>query len=595
MKKIVAFLFCVIMACFTWLPITAAPLQSRVTEHYPVQMTQPEQDLVDNVKSVLTAHQSWQIWQATTLGGTQFGYTTPVVDPNIIPAQLSATCALTNTMPTIVQPLAGELIVLYVKASTTGALTAPSGFSTLASGQNSFFWRKYYKIASGSGETSIAFTDSLANGNCSAWEYVVGNENQSAPFDTTNVNQSVLNSTTGPFATTGLTPSTSHDLAVSDIDAGTSSLTVDSTKLLPSGITLVGTNAKFTDSLLYQQLSTTATYTSSIQTTAINNFAHQAEFLDLIAPCTSTCSGTTPPPSAPSGGSVVWEAGTAGVDSWVTANTNQCGNPSTSGSSFTFFLQQATITSGVTNTPPPTNGGTNCQRNQANPDSGNCVSGSTSQCFLASSTTYLVHFVFRDSDINNNQPGMADCNINVGGTCGVTSCSYPPGATGCPGEGRALLWQLHPTSCSCTPLFHLDMVNGPDSLSDPQYWGLFTGAQTNGTATYTTPYTKGATVTWDIEFTINSNGSCLNTGGSPCPTDGAVTLWENGVQKYTNSAVTLLCCSTITSPTTQWTNFGIYRAQWGNTPNASDVLSVNATYDNFTIRNCPNGYLVSPC
>lgn len=201
----------------------------------------------------------------------------------------ASTCGTANNTGTIAQPAANSLIIFYAISSTTGTLGLPTGFNSEDSQTNSFKLLEGYKIASGSGETTFSFTDSLANGFCDSWIIVVSGENTSTPFDKHTINLSTLNASTGPFTTTAATPTGAGDLPIAMLNTGTSSQVVSSKS--PTTLTDLGDSGAISNHLMYDSLAGAGSYTASMTMTAANAFAHQIEVLDMISPAAG--GGTT--------------------------------------------------------------------------------------------------------------------------------------------------------------------------------------------------------------------------------------------------------------------------------------------------------------
>jgi hypothetical protein len=177
-----------------------------------------------------------------------------------------------------------------------------------------------------------------------------------------------------------------------------------------------------------------------------------------------TADPSSSPTSAP-GGTVVWQAGSPTIGKWVTATTNQCGNPIANGASFTFPLALD---------------GTNCGRNQANP-----VNPDGSTFLLTNGKVYA--WTWRE--IDGPSPGM-----------------------GPDEQAESLVWQIHGYVEPHTPCTHLNFINGPDQVSSPQMWGFFTCAGLVWSGTYT----PGETDSWKVVALVSAG------------TDGWAELWRNG-------------------------------------------------------------------
>lgn len=240
---------------------------------------------------------------------------------------------------------------------------------------------------------------------------------------------------------------------------------------------------------------------------------------------------TSPPSAPPSGGTPIWNAASGAYS--VPGGSGQCGAPTKSGGTFAFALSI---------------NGTTCYRNQMMPNY-----GGYSTAYLSPGKTYQWSFTYRDTDANGKPPGM-----------------------GPDTDARALMWQIHPNTCSCTPCTTLNFVNGPNGVSSPQYWGLYDCKTGSGNVLeYSTKYTPGATVNWQIQVTISSPQGAAN---------GAVRWWYNGVLVYSANNVVTTAGATQTSPYAQWWNFGIYKWRWELAGGGgSNMTKVNATVDNMTL------------
>ena len=194
-----------------------------------------------------------------------------------------STCATTNNAtPTITQPAAGSLIILWIFTSTTGSITRPAAFTAKKATTNSFLLDESYLIATGSGETSWTYADSLATGFCDSLMVVVTGENQATPYDVNNTNSTTLTGSSGPFTTNAVAPSISGDLPIVALNTGTSGMTI-STKSPTTLTNQANANGGFF--LLYDNVyNSTSAYTGSMTMTGTNSFAHQIETLDMIAP-----------------------------------------------------------------------------------------------------------------------------------------------------------------------------------------------------------------------------------------------------------------------------------------------------------------------
>ena len=233
----------------------------------------------------------------------------------------------------------------------------------------------------------------------------------------------------------------------------------------------------------------------------------------------------TPAPTASPSGATVWQAGVHSYS--VRSGSGQCGTPTVSGAVYAMTLVQS---------------GTTCYRNQTMP----AASGQTA--YLTSGSTYQWTFIYRDT----------------------------PYGMGPDSDARALIWQIHPNTCSCTPCTTLNFINGPNGVSSPQYWGVYNCVHGSAnTIVYSTPYVQGASVVWKFVVKISDPQGTAN---------GAETVWKDGVQVYSATNIVTMCCATSTSPFPQWWNFGPYKWRWESAGGGgSTLIKVGATIDSMTL------------
>jgi hypothetical protein len=244
------------------------------------------------------------------------------------------------------------------------------------------------------------------------------------------------------------------------------------------------------------------------------------------APPTATPKPPTPAPTSPPGGALVWQAGVHPYS--VRSGSGQCGSPTVNGATYLFSLAIS---------------GTNCYRNQVMP----AAAGATS--YLNSGSTYQWTFTYRDSPA----PGM-----------------------GPDKDARSLIWQIHPTTCACTPCTTLNFINGPTGVSSPQYWGVYNcGHGAGNVIAWSGPYTPGAVVVWKILVRISNPQGAAN---------GMETVWKDGTQVYSANNIVTMCCATVTSPAPQWWNFGPYKWRWELAGGGgSSLTKVSMTIDSMTL------------
>ena len=231
------------------------------------------------------------------LGSWHYGSIAPVLQQY---NDANPACATSNATPALsAQPFIGDLILVYVLASTTGTLSAPAGFTQEdAQAPGGFKYAEYYKISTGFDGTSWSVASTVGDGFCSIWALDVSGENQSAPFDQHAVNLTTLTSSSGPFSTNSVTPSQANDLPIAMLNTGTPGQTLSTyTATLNLGGTL-GSN--FSNYMMVDSPNTTtAPFYESMTTVDTNSFAHQIQVLDLINPINGNVGPTPSPAPAP--------------------------------------------------------------------------------------------------------------------------------------------------------------------------------------------------------------------------------------------------------------------------------------------------------
>jgi len=161
-------------------------------------------------------------------------------------------------------------------------MTGPTGFTDRDAQHNSpFTFGEWYKIATGSGETSFDWGTSSATVQCNSWVIVFTGEPTSAPFDGHSDNLSKLLSTDGPFSTTTVTAKV-NDVGVSMLNTGSVEGMGAVASFVPSTMVNLG-SAEFNNFLFYSQPLVAGPFTASLTFTAESMY-NQIEVEDLIAP-----------------------------------------------------------------------------------------------------------------------------------------------------------------------------------------------------------------------------------------------------------------------------------------------------------------------
>lgn len=466
---------------------------------------------------------------------------------DLVQKAINATDSTSTTCTFASAPTVGNFMLfivgIYNPSNTT---TAPNGVSTVddASGSQMRIYDRFVQSGDGKTYTFTASATSHLTVSCEEWAGV----NSTTPIDQeTTANFSNKTSVT----TASLTPAASGELPVVAWSESQSS----SFSGLSSGYTSDQTEtsaAEYAD-IAHGAVAGTSAVSASLTFGAAS---YGGDTIILLNPAPT---GTpTPQPT----GTPFWVAGSSTIGTWVNGQGNQCGSATqvggSTGTNFTFDMSQAWDNNGTASPPPKATG--DCGRQQVNPET-----GGNSGSYLVDGTTYLWEFTYKDNGTN----GMFDCGQNSG-TCGSSS-SGCPGGSGCPGDARSLIWQIHPNVCSCTPVTTLNFINGTNQVSSPQKWGFFDGGTTGAqTLEYTRAYTEGETVVFAIKVKQSNPQGTAN---------GAVTLWVNNVQVYNKSGVVTSTGATDSSPTTQWWNFGPYKWIWENSPNDSFLSEIQMEID----------------
>jgi hypothetical protein len=219
-----------------------------------------------------------------------------------------------------------------------------------------------------------------------------------------------------------------------------------------------------------------------------------------------------------SNGTIIWKAGSGRW--YAPSGSGQCGSPSLSSTTFGFTLNRS---------------GTSCIRNQATP-----LASSGSLLRLNEGSTYTWTFTYYDGKPTHSGYGM-----------------------GRDSDARSLIWQIHGYLESDPPCASLNFVNGPQNITGPQMWGLYTCAGLVWTGTYT----PGETDNWKIVARVSRYSG------------GYTQLYRNGVLVKSTSGANYH-----NSSGDPWFNFGPYKYRW-ELPGGggSNMYQVNATISNMTL------------
>ncbi len=253
-------------------------------------------------------------------------------------------------------------------------------------------------------------------------------------------------------------------------------------------------------------------------------------FTALLAGCGASAGTSTPSaagafaasivPQTTRSSTIVWEAGDGSLGKWTISNSNQCGYPSNSSTTFSFTLNRS---------------GTHCGRNQANP-----VNSDGTIVRLTEGTTYTWTFNYYDGKPSTRVIGM-----------GVDT------------DARSLIWQIHGYLESDAPCAQLMFVNGPYNTGGAQRWGL----QTCAGLVWTGNYTPGESDSFKIVAHVSRYSS------------GYTQLYRNGVLVHTDYGANYH-----NSSGNPWWNFGPYKWRWMlSGGGGSDLYQVNATIANMTL------------
>ena len=253
-------------------------------------------------------------------------------------------------------------------------------------------------------------------------------------------------------------------------------------------------------------------------------------FTILLAGCASAASNSIPSASGSTTGSIlpqsrssstiVWKAGDPYLGKWTTSNSNQCGHPSNSSTTFAFTLNRY---------------GTECGRNQANP-----INGDGTFLRLSDGATYTWTFNYFDGKPGTRAIGM-----------------------GVDRDARALIWQIHGYLEYDSPCTSLEFVNGPHNTGGPQRWGLGTCSGLVWTGTYT----PGESDSFKIVARISESSS----GYTQLYRNGILVASVNGANYHNSSG-------------NPWWNFGPYKWRWMlSNGGGSDLYQVNATITNMLL------------
>lgn len=225
-------------------------------------------------------------------------------------------------------------------------------------------------------------------------------------------------------------------------------------------------------------------------------------------------------PQSTTSSTTVWRAGDSILGKWTISNSNQCGYPANSSTTFSFTLNRS---------------GTSCGRNQANP-----TNSDGSLVRLTEGTTYTWTFNYYDGKPSTHVIGM-----------GVDS------------DARSLIWQIHGYLENDPPCTQLMFVNGSNNAGGPQRWGL----QTCAGLVWTGSYTPGES----DSFKIVAHISRYSSGYTQLYRNGALVASVNGANYHNSSG-------------NPWWNFGPYKWRWMlSGGGGSNLYQVNATITNMLL------------
>lgn len=234
---------------------------------------------------------------------------------------------------------------------------------------------------------------------------------------------------------------------------------------------------------------------------------------------TSAAAGAGAPAAGPSP-TVLWQAGSPGLDNWVSARDGQCGGPVAAGTRFTFSLAQQ---------------GTNCIRNQVQPiDS----SGDSFRLTDGHQYTWTFHYI-------------------DGGPGGGPGMGYDA-------DARSLIFQVHPYGGG-NPCVGLAFFNG-GTIGSPQQW-LLTNCSGN---VWNGAYAPGEEDDWKLVMLVSQKA------------DGNLKLYRNGTLVANASGPTY--SNKHGGKGDPWWNFGPYKWRWQLAGGGNSTTNhVNATIDNMTL------------
>lgn len=505
--------------------------------------------------------QSWGIWEVTgTVGTTSSG-------PAFVQfcnASASNSCTFTAT------PTTGNYMIAEA-GDDVNTLACGTGWTQIALYSTvNIDGISCYKAVSGDTATVTPLGGTAADRDLKVWEV----SGTSLAIDTSAGGEG---GTSGVFTTT-ISPTNNQDIILTSSfqsQVGGTGVTVPSgytsdhvcTSACAGGVTMDGA-AHLANAASGAQ---SITWTMSGTTRVFTNVAV------AVSGTTGGGGGGGGGGAAPdlSGNTVVWQSGNASLDGYdVRTGSNQCG-----GASGTTVDGGPTAVNAPYFTFPLGQNGTSCGRNQVHP---HC--GGNSDCLLTDGHVYAVQIHYYDGkDTSNTAPGMGDCNLVNGGTCGVTTSTCPGGAS-CPGDARALVFQVHPYTCSCSPCTGLTMINGSNAVSNPQWWATSdcgsTPTSSSGPIDYgLEAFTPGKDKIWTIEWQNSTPGNCTLGAGSTCNANGNLKVYDGTTVILNHTNVVTMCCATGSGGTNEysWWNFGPYKWIWEAQPNDSYISLLNAT------------------